>query len=241
MMPWNADQAFVRRVISATLWVIYLVLVAKQIDLVVHQHGILIVANDFEAFYCAGKTVLQKADPYLVEPLRTCEHSLPNGRAFPAQYVTPTPQPGYTLGIFALLTLMPFRTAAYVAFFVLIAACIAFAIIIGRVSGVPSGAVALSLYISATLASATFGQISPICALGVAGAGLALVYHRYKLAAIFAAIAMIEPHTGIATALALFVFVPRTRIPLVLFAFALAGISIAFIGVHANIEYFTLV
>jgi len=237
----NSRTVLVRRVISALLWLIFIMVVAKQASSIIHKQGIPIVANDLEAFYCAGETVLLKADPYLVEPLRACEHRLPNGGAFPAQFVTPTPQPGYTLGLFTLLTFMPYRTAAYVAFFVLAGVCVAIAIVVAKTTGAPSGAVALSLLVSGILASATFGQIPPICALGVAGAGLALVCRRYTLAAVFAAIAMIEPHTGIATAIALFLFVPQTRIPLSLFALVLAGISIATIGVHANLEYFTRV
>jgi hypothetical protein len=234
----NSRALFIHRFISVILWVIFAVVVARQTATVIHASGVPIAGNDFAAFYCGGEAVLTRTDPYLVEPLRTCEHGIPHGSTLPAQYVTPTPQPGYTLGVFSLLALMPYRTAAYLAYFLLIAVCIAIAIVVAKAAGVPSGAVALALLVSGVFASGTYGQIPPICALGVALAGLALVRHQYTLATIAAAIAMIEPHTGVATAIALFCFAPRTRIPLAVSGLVLAAISIAAIGFHANVEYF---
>ena len=67
--------------------------------------------QSFKAFYCGATAVRDRHDPYLVEPLRTCERSLEQD-PMPQGYVEPAPLPGYSLAAFVPLTLLPPKLAA---------------------------------------------------------------------------------------------------------------------------------
>src|SRR5580700_3565277 len=80
--------------------------------------------RDFNAFYCAGETIVHRADPYRNEPLGTCERSA--GRPdflerAPAYLAVPAPLPGYALAPFVLLALLPYAAAAGAWTFILLA------------------------------------------------------------------------------------------------------------------------
>src|SRR5579883_636545 len=60
--------------------------------------------GDFRAFYCAARVAAHRADPYLTEPLRSCEVAIgttPFFRKNPGVTI-PAPLPGY-----AIAALMP--------------------------------------------------------------------------------------------------------------------------------------
>ncbi|HEY9084803.1 MAG TPA: glycosyltransferase 87 family protein [Candidatus Tyrphobacter sp.] len=230
-----------RAIVSALLWIACTAVFAEQVAGVVRVTGTPISGNDFPAFYCAGQAIAQHQDPYTVEPLRTCEHALPHGSDLPARYVTPAPLPPYALDVFALLAQLPYRLAAWLWFGLLTAACAWLAFTIARVTRLPSGAIACALLLSAALASALSGQIPPLAALAIALCGAALLSGDDALAAICAAGATIEPHVGLATALALFFFRPRTRGWLIGAGLAFAGLSILAVTPHGVLEYFASV
>jgi hypothetical protein len=226
-----------RTILSALLWVACAAVFAEQAAGIARSNGTPIGGNDFPAFYCAGQALAQHADPYAVEPLRTCEHALPFGSNLPARYVTPAPLPPYALDLFALLAQLPYRLAAWLWFAVLTAACVWLAITIARVTRLPSGAIACALLLSAALGSVLVGQIPPLAALAVALCGCALLADDDALAAVCAAAAMIEPHAGLPTALALFFFRPRARGWLIGCGIAFAGLSILAVTPHGALEY----
>ncbi len=230
-----------RAILSALLWVVCAAVFAEQVAGVVRSTGTPISGNDFPAFYCAGQAVAQHQDPYTVEPLRSCEHALPHGSDLPAQYVTPAPLPPYALDVFALLAQLPYRLAAWLWFGLLTAACVWLALTLARVTRLPSGAIACALLLSAALGSVVFGQIPPLAALAIALCGAALLAGDDALAAVCAAGAMIEPHAGLPTALALFFFRPRTRGWLAGCALAFAGLSVLAVTPHGALEYFLAV
>src|SRR5579884_4246568 len=70
-------------------------------------------AFDFRAFYCAGRAVAQHADPYLSEPLHSCERTATDGyyRLFAARVALPAPLPGYDIAVFKILSRLPFAVA----------------------------------------------------------------------------------------------------------------------------------
>ncbi len=228
-------------VLSAILWIGCIFVFTEQVAGVVHKTGVPISGNDFPAFYCAGVTLDQHADPYALEPLRSCEHALPNGSDLPAQYVTPAPLPPYVLDIFALIAQLPYRIAAWLWFTTLAGACVWLALTIARVTGIPSGAIAAALLLSTALGSAGVGQIPPLAALFIALCGAALLRGDDALAALFAAASTIEPHVGLPLALSIFFFRPAARGWLLGFGAAAAGLSILAVTPHVALSYVTAV
>src|ERR1019366_3190331 len=64
------------------------------------------------SFYCAGEAVRTGNTPYLVEPLRSCEHrAAPTEPLQNAGGVEPAPLPGYALAAFAAFSLLPLKFA----------------------------------------------------------------------------------------------------------------------------------
>ena len=70
--------------------------------------------GDFRAFYCAGAAVAQHANPYLEEPLRSCEQNAgpPAEPAFLRPVALPAPLPPYALALFVPFARLPFPAAA---------------------------------------------------------------------------------------------------------------------------------
>jgi len=66
---------------------------------------------DFVAFYCAGETIANRANPYLQEPLSTCEHRVSLEGGAPYRTTIPAPLPPYALIPFAALSRLPFVIA----------------------------------------------------------------------------------------------------------------------------------
>ena len=96
--------------------------------------------GDFRAFYCAGNAIAQGANPYLTEPLRTCEaHAGPPAEpAFLRPVALPAPLPPYALVLFVPLSLLPFGVAAACYGALLVAAMMAAVALFARVTGASS-------------------------------------------------------------------------------------------------------
>ncbi len=191
--------------------------------------------QSFKAFYCAGTAVRERADPYRVEPLRSCERRfepdpMPNG------YVEPAPLPGYALAFFALLSLLPAKAAAVLFALLLVAATAVAARALGSVIPAPSWAVLLALT-PLTLLNVAYGEIPPLATLAICASAYFLVKERWQAAGIAIALALIQPNVGLPAALALLVFVPRARAAILVTGALLAATSIAALGVSANVEY----
>ncbi len=230
-----------RAVLSALLWIGSLFVFSEQAVSTLHATGVPIQGNDFPAFYCAGAALNAHANPYALEPLRSCEHALPHGSDLPQAFVTPAPLPPYALDLFALLAQLPYHLAAWLWFAVLVGACVWLAITLARVTGVPSGAVAAALLLSTAIGSALVGQIPPLAALAIALCGAALLSGDDALAALCAAAATIEPHVGLPLALSIFFFRPAARGWLLGFGAAAAGLSILAVTPHVALSYLVTV
>ncbi|MGH7729222.1 MAG: glycosyltransferase 87 family protein [Vulcanimicrobiaceae bacterium] len=198
--------------------------------------------EDLHAFLCAGRAAAVGADPYRVAPMWDCQISAAaeEGLQIEAGHVIPAPLPPYALALFALLARVPFPNA-YAAWFALTAVLVAVtALVLTRLTGLSPMLVVLSLGVTGLFVPIVIGQIVPLvlCALVLAMYGLS--QGRPRLAAVAAAVAMIEPNLALPACLALWVYVPATRRPLALAALAAVGLS-AVLGFHVVIEYFTRV
>ncbi|HKU82042.1 MAG TPA: hypothetical protein VJP76_07715, partial [Candidatus Tumulicola sp.] len=106
--------------VAAALALLTLLALAGQ-TAVVARAGFLM--GDFQAFYCASRVAVQRNDPYHAEPLRACERSTGLGRFIAKNdaAAVPAPLPGYAIGAFAPLALLPVRVAGALWLLLLIA------------------------------------------------------------------------------------------------------------------------
>ena len=198
--------------------------------------------DDFVAFYCAGKIAVAGADPYRVEPLRACERDL-NSRRTQANSadLTPAPFPGYSLAFFGLVALLPYPVALGFWYGVLIAAFAVAAWCLVRLTKLPWYVVLAALAMPFAYANLVFVQLPPVAVAAFCTAAYWVQGRRFFAAGIAAACSMIEPHIGLPACVAMFAFLPATRIALIIGGGVLALASIATLGLHGNIEYFTRV
>ncbi len=218
-----------------------------------HQTGLLIVAaaifvaivlamhaskayrtGSFKAFYCAGEAVAHGADPYRVEPLRTCERS--TGAALDPQEVEPAPFPGHVLAGFALLSKLPFQDAALTFSLAAALAVIAAALLLAACAEVPAALVLLVLMPLALL-NIAYSEVPVFALAALALSGWALKKKHWALAGVAGALTLVQPQIAAPVALSLFILAPRTRAALLVTLAALAAISLAAIGPAENFEY----
>jgi hypothetical protein len=225
-----------------TTAVVLLALVALGLQMsVVARAGFF--AGDFRAFYCAARVASHGADPYRAQPLHDCETAA-GAMNFFSQHprvTIPAPLPGYAIALLEPLSLLPFQSAAGVWLIVLVAAWITAVVALARVAAVPWEIALAALSLALGVISVPFGEVVPAAVAFICLAAYFARAQRWRAAAFAAAGAMIEPHVGLPTALALAVWAPRTRIPLFVALAALGAVSLLAIGPRANLEYFVRV
>ena len=132
---------------------------------------------DFLAFYCAGKVSAVRADPYLAEPLRSCEEaamsSLGHTYRMAPYLVVPAPLPPYALAPVSLFGFMGYRVAATAWFVLLVAACALSIVLLRRLTGLSVLALFFPVLLADGLASIIIGQIVPIVFCFVCASALA--------------------------------------------------------------------
>jgi hypothetical protein len=199
--------------------------------------------GDFRAFYCAARVASHGADPYHIEPLRSCEISLGRTAFFKRSrgVVIPAPLPGYVLAALVPLALLPFGAAAVLWAAIVILAWIACVATLARFARVP-WEVALAVFaLSLGTLSLPFGEVVPL-ALAFIGMSAYFAWRgRWTAAALCAAGTMLEPHLGLPVCVALAIWERRTRVALGLSVCALGAGSLTFLGSATNLEYFVSV
>jgi hypothetical protein len=192
---------------------------------------------DFRVSYCAGKALDEGADPYLTEPLRSCEHSVQPFRADLINLTAPAPLPGFELVPFAALARLPYAAAAaiWIALSILAFAAIGFGLV--ELTRLPHRVVWPLILLPACFA-VFLGQLVIVAVAALAVSALALQKKRFLLAGLAACIAAIEPHVALAALLSLALFVPRTRPALVACGIVGIALSLWATGIHGNFEYF---
>jgi hypothetical protein len=193
---------------------------------------------DLRALWCAGRAVDQHADPYRVEPERTCQ------QAIGIETLRDSPNlvmgfvlPGYDAAGAALLALLPLRLAIAVFIALALAALLAAVALLVRVLGVPVPLAVASLAFSAGYPSLTLGQLGAFEMLAIVAAAAALHAGRDRLAGVLAAAALLEPHLGAFIGLAVLAYAPRARVAYLLGAAALLVLAIATTGPAAQLHY----
>jgi hypothetical protein len=193
---------------------------------------------DFRVVYCGERAVLREhADPYRVEPLRSCEHDAGLEGGEPAWSVTPYPLPGYAAAAFAPLAFLPYRSAreAWIALLVLSFGLAAAAI----ATILEASAFAAGLVFAPTLGllNLEYGEPVLVSVAAFCLAALALHARRPKLAAVAAALSLVEPHVGLPAALGVYAFAPGARRTLVVAVAILAALGLLTLGLATNLEY----
>jgi hypothetical protein len=202
------------------------------------------VPGDFGAFYCAGKVVLHRQDPYRVEPLLSCERALSRsahrGNQPDSDGVDPAPFPGYEFAAFAAMALLPVRLA--VAFFgvLLLAATLVTAYCLSRMSALPFIPALAVAFMGTTFSASGLGQLAPIAIAALAAAALLLRMGRVPAATVAASVALLQPQFGIPVMIAAFVFLPRARLVVLYITVLLALCSVAAVGVRGTVEYLSV-
>ncbi|MBV8148072.1 MAG: hypothetical protein JO092_03160, partial [Candidatus Eremiobacteraeota bacterium] len=117
---------------------------------------------DFADFFCAGEALDQHRNPYLYEPLHSCEHRVnatPLFRNHPALAI-PAPQPPYDFPPFMALARLQYSLARtlYAAGIVL---AVALTIVALARTGVPADVAAAALVLPAAYVELNAGQIVP--------------------------------------------------------------------------------
>jgi hypothetical protein len=197
-------------------------------------------SDDFRAFYCGGAVVNVGADPYRVEPLRTCEHNTSDIHSLPLEEgaVLPAALPGYDLVLPALLARLPYTIAALL-WQLLLWSSVGVAILCTwRLTKVPLVAVIAVFLFSDGYISSIIGQIAPMAIAGIALAGWAISRRRHALAVLGTMIGLCEPNIGIAPFLALLLLSPSLRWGLLAGVSFLGILTFATIGPIRTLEYF---
>jgi hypothetical protein len=192
--------------------------------------------SDTAVWYCAGEAVNEHADPYLVEPLRSCEIRNDPSHKYP--WVEPAPLPGYALAGFALMARLPFPLARTLWFYLLIAAVIATAVMIAKLAKIPALLALLCLAMVDGYVNLSYAELPPLVLAALVASAALGASRRYVPAAIVAAVTMIEPHIGLPACLSMFVWWPRTRVPFIISGVLLGVLTIVALGVPVNLEYF---
>jgi len=186
---------------------------------------------DLRAFWCAGKAVAANANPYLTEPLRSCEHDIPETllRRWP-NAVIPFVHPGYDAAAFEALAHVPFRIAA-VLFLILASASLACSIwLLTRTLDLPWQLVTSSLVLSIGLSTFLFGQLAAFELAALSASAAAVAGRRARLAGVLASLTLIEPHIGLFVVVATVVIVPGARITLAVGTGLLAAVALVATG-----------
>lgn len=195
--------------------------------------------GDFRAFYCAGAAIAQGANPYLEEPLRSCESETgpPREPLVLRSVALPAPLPPHALMLFVPLALLPFPLAAAI-YGVLLMVAMAFCVAAyARITGAPT--LLLNVIFAGITATVTLyvGQPVPFVLLALAATALHLREQRWIAASACAVAASIEPHLALPVLVAMFVVFAPTRAPLVLLGLCTVGAGVLALGLPITLTY----
>jgi hypothetical protein len=205
-------------------------------------HPIVAIGNDFQAFWCGANALLAHANPYLNEPLRTCEsaHSPAVFRVI-ADATTPAPLPPYGLALFVPLALLPFVVARAIWWLALGAATIAVGWGISKVTGMPLITAFAASAFAVCAPGTVQGALSPIPIALLVFSALALQRRQWNAAALLLGVAMIEPNMALPACAAVFLVVPQMRLRLLAAGLCALTLTFLLVGPSVALAYFTAV
>jgi Glycosyltransferase family 87 len=193
--------------------------------------------QSFKAFYCAGAAVKERADPYTVEPLRSCERRL-SPSSLPDGYVEPAPLPGYAVAPFAALATIPPKPASALFAILLVLAAATSAYALAPLLPAPPAAVLLA-FAPLTLLNVAYGEIVPFALAAICVAAALIRHQRWFGAGLAVSAALLQPNVGLAAVAAVFIFCPRSRWAIALATASFAALSLLAVGMRGNVEYVT--
>jgi hypothetical protein len=195
---------------------------------------------DFEAFYCGGQVLASHGDPYLQEPLHSCEARV-HWKEHPSDLLVPLPQPPVVVAAFIPLGDLPYEVARALWFVSMCAALTASIFLVGRMYDIWWPAVAIAIAMSGVL-SLILGQVVPLCLFGIVAAAYGLRIGR-SLPIIVGLLALaVQPSVFVAVAAACLVFgTSRTRIAASIAISGFAGASLLVSGVQTNVLYLSTI
>jgi len=226
-----------QRVVAAAFLCMTVLCAAAALALA--QRGV-VEQSSFKAFYCAGEAVRNRRNPYLVEPLRSCERRLAPGFAPQPGYVEPAPLPGYVLLAFAVLSNIPVRLAAAIYSLLLVLAGAAAALALGSLLRASALGVLLAL-LPLLLLNVAFGEFAPFAVCALCLCAYFLSTRRWVPAGIAVSVALLQPNVGLAAVIGVFIFAPRARTAILCCIGLLALGSVAALGIAGNLDYFRIV
>ncbi len=196
---------------------------------------------DFRAFYCAGEALRAHADPYTVEPARSCQARIARetGAAFFPGLVVAVATPPFGLLPFALLSFLPFAIASLLWNLLLYGSCGVAAIGINRLFGT-NIVLAAAAIVACSLSAFANGQFEPIALALLVGVGALLRTGNARSAGAAASLELIKPQLGGALAVTLFAVERRARRPIVIALALFAALSIAAVGLPGIWRYLTV-
>lgn len=197
--------------------------------------------GDFSAFYCAGRAVRERKNPYHFEPLRSCEAALPASEREPHWFVTPAPYPGYAMAFFALVAAFPADIARLVWTYLIALADAVIVVTLAAMTGFAWLAIAPLVVPGLLLYDIQIGAFPPIAAALLCLAAACAYRGAWNIAGALLPLALIQPLLAVPPYLAALAFAPRLRAPLLRSTALLAAVSFTSIGPSATFEYFRTV
>jgi hypothetical protein len=190
----------------------------------------------WHVWYCAAEIVSRHRDPYLVEPLRACEHRLAT-IGFQSWAVAPFPLPGYTLALMWPLLKLPFFVGKLAWIGIVFAALCISAWSLSRLTGLWFSTVLLIFAPTIGLLNVEYGGLEPVGIAALCLAAVAFERNRASIGGALTVVAMIEPHLGLPAVVAVFLLIPRARLAIVAGGIVLALASVAVLGWPTVVEY----
>ncbi len=197
-------------------------------------------ALDFRVIYCGAESARLGRDPYVVEPLRACEHRIRRESGEPDWAVSPLLLPSYAIAAFVPLTWLPYGTAKIVWLELLLLGVVVAAAALGSILQKPSLAVFLALLPTVGILNFVSGEPVSLAIGALCLAAYLVQREHYGWAGFVAALALVEPHVALPAIVALFLLVPATRWPLVFSLLAIGLFGLGTFGLARNVEYFAL-
>jgi len=200
---------------------------------------------DLLAFYCGARVAANGSDPYLAEPLRSCEHEeFTRSTGHVSRYpllVVPAPLPPYALYMLRPFAALPFAVARACLILAVMLASLGLTLLLFTLARRYLVVFFVGVLIGVLVPALQLGQIAPLAIAALAASAWAFRAGNIPLAAFAAAFALVEPHLGLPAVLALFLCEPRARFWLAACGIELALASLACGGLERNLEYLTRV
>jgi hypothetical protein len=196
---------------------------------------------DLRVLYCAGRAALAGANPYALEPIRTCEHLYTTRLLERSPHLTlPFTLPGYDLPLVDVLARLPLDTASSLFTIMCVLTLGVSIVLVARATGVGFAFAAAALLLSIGFPTLPVGQLATFELVTLAATGWALAARRERWAGVFAASTLFEPHIGGFVVIAVAVLVPRARVALAVACVGLVVLAFSWSSPAQQLAYVTV-